>query len=327
MGNVNENLGCWHNKQVNEKKINFLPLSSPSFRLSLSKYTINTIMRHFAEAYPQTSGNVQDNTSPSVPWRPWQTTMAEVGEFQRNITNSNRWQPTTRNQLANVQRNHRLAPIPQPGEVSSLDYGHTAVDGPWRSRHSLRKSKVDDIFAQEGRKVYQREWNLAKTSNGTTVYLPTVPKDVNQPAQIGKRPLKSCLKNTYEEIQAFPDKAKGVAETQTSQITKSCLKKTGQESVSSEQQSAVTTALSHSIPLPNIKSVDVQFVTRNNELIGIDSARDYQNQYTFPTGINTIPVPDLRDMNISFALNDGRRMNVRGTPVPPSQIQSNQVQP
>jgi len=286
-------------------------------------------MRHFAEAYPETSENVKENISSSVPWRPWQTTMAEVGEFQRNMANANRWQPTTRNQLANVQRNHRLAPIPQPGIVSSLDYGHTAIDGPWRSRHSLRKSKVDDIFAQEGRKVYQREWNLAKTSNGTTVYLPTVPKDVDQPSKIGKRPLKSCLKNTYEEIQAFPDKSTSLAEAPTTaQNPKSCLKKTcHQESAAaSEQHSAATTALSHSIPLPNIKSVDVQFVTRNNELIGIDSTRDYQNQYTFPTGINTIPVPDLRDMNISFALNDGRRMNVRGTPVPPQQAQSHQAQ-
>jgi len=285
-------------------------------------------MRHFAEAYPQTSENVQETTSSSVPWRPWQTTMAEVGEFQRNAANANRWQPTTRNQLANVQRNHRLAPIPQPGIVSSLDYGHTAIDGPWRSRHSLRKSKVDDIFAQEGRKVCQREWNLAKTSNGTTVYLPTVPKDVGQPPYIGKRPLKSCLKNTFEEIQAFPDKSTTQTESQASvQIPKPCIKKTCQEAAASEQQqSAATTALSHSIPLPNIKSVDVQFVTRNNELIGIDSARDYQSQYTFPTGINTIPVPDLRDMNISFALNDGRRMNVRGTPVPPQQAQSHHVQ-
>merc|ERR1719402_129186 len=72
----------------------------------------------------------------------------------------------------------------------------------------------------------------------------------------------------------------------------------------------------NTIPLPHIKSVDVQFLTNRNELIGIDSVQDQgsSKQYTFPTGINNIPVPDLKDMNVSFALNDGRRVNVRATP-------------
>jgi len=242
------------------------------------------------QAYPKT-GEV-DTTAPVVTWSPWGTTMAEIGEFQRIADNT--YQPTTINKLDKTKRNRRLAPLPQPGVTSSMDYG-TGTPGPWRDRYSLRKSRVDDIFAQEGRKVICKEWSLKKTSTGQTVYLPSWKEENKQ------LPLKSSLKNADSGLRGVPLQSPAAMPVATSQ--------------------PVATAVPNAVPvealhLPDINSMDVQFLTNNNEVIGLSNDAPGK-PYSFPRGINNVPIPDIKDVNVSFGMPNGQRLNLRATPQPP----------
>jgi len=260
-------------------------------------------MRHFSQAYPQTGENDPATLKKLPGWSPWDTTMAEIGEFQRLADQENRWIPTTINCLDKTQRNRRLAPIPQPGEVSSMDYG-TSCPGPWRDRYSLRRRRVDDIFAQEGRKVLCKEWNLAKTSTGQSVYMPSWREGEKTTTSV-----KSCLK----PVTSSPASTKTCGEP--ADLSNHYFTDTSVASLPAALTSS--SGCPEAIHLPDINSLDVQLLTNRNEVIGVQNESKQIQPYSFPRGINRVPVPDIKDVNVSFAMQDGRRVNVRATPQPP----------
>jgi len=263
----------------------------------------------------------------------WNTSSESYGSFLRNDTDA--WSKAYVNRLPQTVRNKKIADLHVNGPSTTCDYGTFYRPNGLSNRTTFYKPRTG--LGEVTYKVTERTLNQFNTKPLLRTPYKSVPNKANPKTIIPVRPEMvklAALKPTMKaQVTSAPIGTTALTTTETNHgvLARTILEHDNAKKNSATVPQATQTLLRSSAPslmpvdkaqihdnrvhgkhgqmaLPEIKRVDVQLVTKNNEIIPL---APLDKSVKFANGMNSLK--DIKDFDLNIGMSDGTRYKVSKT--------------